>query len=247
MDFQVGYIITAFVAGVLTILSPCVLPLLPIVISGSLNQKKSFLKPLRIILALAVSVIVFSLLLRASTTLLGVPSWLWQWLSGSILIVFGVLTLFPNMWDRFVSIIGLKKSSNKLLSKSLTKEGAVGDFLVGASLGPVFTSCSPAYIAIVAIILPLNWWVGFFYLICFVFGLVIVLFLIALLGQRFVSKLSIVNSPTGWFKKSLGLIFIIVGLLIISGYDKKIEAYLIERGLYEWLVDVEDDLPSYDG
>lgn len=246
MDFQLGYIITAIIAGVLTILSPCVLPLLPIVISGSLDSKKSFLKPLRIIGALAISVIIFSILLKASTALLGVPSWVWKWVSGIILVTFGIVTLFPNLWTVLIAKIGLKKSSDKLLSKSLKKGGAAGDILVGASLGPVFTSCSPTYLAIVGIILPQNWLIGSIYLLGFVLGLVVVLILIAVLGQRFVAKLNVLNNPKGWFKKILGLIFILVGVLIIAGYDKKIESYLVEKGLYDWLINLEDNLPSHE-
>ena len=246
MEIQYGYLFTSLVAGVLTVLSPCVLPILPIVISGS-TSTKSILKPLRIISALAVSIIVFSLLLKASTAFLGVPGYVWRYVSGGILIIFGILALWPNLWEKIVDRLGLKKSSHKLLNKGVLKGGVAGDLLVGASLGPVFSSCSPTYLAIVGIIIPQqSWWVGFLYLLIFVAGLVLILFIIALFGQKAVSKLSSFNNPRSWFRRISMIIIVVVGISILMGWDKEIEAFLIEKGLYDWLINFEDSLPSID-
>lgn len=244
MEIQYGLLFASLVAGVLTVLSPCVLPILPIVIGGS-TASKSIARPLRIIAALAVSVIAFSLLLKASTTLIGVPGYVWRWLSGSILIVFGILTLWPNLWEKIVDRLGFKQSSHKLLSKGALKGGVAGDLLVGASLGPVFTSCSPIYLWIVATAIPQqSWTVGLIYLFTFVIGLVSILFLIALFGQKVVSKLAFFSKPDGWFRRILALIFITVGVLIFMGWDKDVEAFLIEKGLYNWLINLENGLPG---
>lgn len=242
-ELQYGFLLTSLIAGFLTVLSPCVLPVLPIVISGSL-EKRSFLKPLRIIAALIVSIIVFSILLKASTILLGVPSFVWRWLSGGILVIFGLFILCPDLWTRLIEKLNLNQASQKLLNRGIRREGAAGDFIVGAALGPVFTSCSPAYAYIVAISLPTNWVVGFVYLLVFSLGLAAVLIMIALLGQKFIGKLKALSNPKGWFKKIIALIFIVVGLLVITGYDKRVEAYLVERGFYDWLINIEDSLPT---
>ncbi len=242
MEVQYSFLFVSFIAGILTVLSPCVLPLLPIVIGGS-TKSKSISKPLRIIAALAVSVIAFSLLLKASTTLIGVPGYVWRWLSGGILIVFGILTLWPNLWEKAVDRLGFKESSHKLLGKGVLKGGVAGDLLVGASLGPVFTSCSPIYLWIVATVIPQqSWTVGLIYLLAFVVGLAAILFLVALFGQKVVSKLAFFSKPDGWFRRILALIFITVGILVFMGWDKNIEAFLIEKGLYDWLINLENSL-----
>ena len=244
VQFSLLFLVTTLIAGILTVVSPCVLPLLPIVIGGS-TFSKSLAKSLRIIGALAVSVIVFSLLLKASTTLIGVPDHYWRWLSGGILIIFGILTFFPGLWDGLVEKAGLKKSSHKLLSRSTAKGGIVGDLFIGAALGPVFTSCSPAYLYVVGVVIPQqSWFFGFIYLLSFVIGLSLVLFLVALFGRKFISKVSALNNPKGWFKRILAVIFVTVGVLVFAGWDKDIEAYLVERGLYDWLVEFEDRLPD---
>ncbi|MCH2189096.1 hypothetical protein MK079_04695, partial [Candidatus Gracilibacteria bacterium] len=47
------------------------------------------------------------------------------------------------------------------------------------------------------------------------------------------AKLRGVSDPKGWFKKILGILFILVGLGIAFGLDKKIEAHLIESGFFD--------------
>ena len=245
--FSVGFLFTAFIAGILTVLSPCVLPMLPIVISGSVATK-SLAKAGRIIGALAVSVTAFSLLLKASTVLFNVPDDVWRWLSGSILILFGILTFWPQLWDKLSDLLGLKKSSHKLLGKGLAKSGAAGDLLVGASLGPVFTSCSPAYLSILGYItLQQDLLFGLIYLLAFVIGLSLILFLVAIFGQKFVSKIAALSNPKSYFKRILAVVFVMVGVLVFAGWDKDVEIFLLDRGLYDWLIDLEDNLPQLPG
>ena len=221
--------------------------MLPIVLSGSVAAK-SLAKAGRIIGALAVSVVAFSLLLKASSVLLGVPDDVWRWLSGSILILFGILTFWPQLWDKLSDLLRLKKSSHKLLGVGLSKSGVAGDLLVGASLGPVFTSCSPAYLSILGYIsLQQNWLFGLIYLLTFVAGLCAILFLVAIFGQKFVSKIAALSNPKSWFKRILAVVFVLVGILIFAGWDKDIEIFLLDRGLYDWLIELEDKLPELPG
>ena len=104
----------AFVAGVLTTLAPCVLPLLPVIVGGSVvgvagdgpdpvaasrggatavRARTRWLtdlrRPLVITASLGVSIVAFTLLLRASTSLIGIPPEIWSYLSGGILILLG--------------------------------------------------------------------------------------------------------------------------------------------------------------
>ena len=62
----------SFIAGVLTILAPCVLPLLPIIIGGSLTEK-SIKRPIIITVSLALSIVLFTLILKVSTAFITIP------------------------------------------------------------------------------------------------------------------------------------------------------------------------------
>ena len=130
-------------------------------------------------------------------------------------------------------------SANQNLAKSANKKWVKGSILVGMSLWPVFSSCSPTYGIILGIILPASFAVGILNLFSYVLWLAVVMLAIALLGQKFVAKLKWASDPNGLFKKILWVIFLIVGLAIMFGWDKTFEAYLIEQG-YLWVSELEN-------
>jgi len=178
-------LIASFVAGLLTILAPCVLPVLPVIIGGAMTSGKSGVRrPLIIVSALAISIFGFTILLKASTLLLGIPQSVWQFLSASIIIGLGVSYVFPTVWERLSLSSGAAVRSQEVLSSANRRDGAAGAVLTGAALGPVFTSCSPTYLFIVAAILPAEFWLGIAYLSAYVVGLALILLLAALLGSR---------------------------------------------------------------
>ncbi|MBT3539102.1 redoxin domain-containing protein [Candidatus Parcubacteria bacterium] len=216
----------------MTILAPCILPVLPIVLGRSVEGNNKY-KPLIISGSLAVSVVVFTLLLKASTALIDIPFSTWSYVSGGIIIFFGLITLFPSPWEKLSSFFKFSIKSNKVLGKNSQKKGVVGDILVGASLGPVFSSCSPTYFLIIATVLPQNYFVGTIYIIAYALGLSLMLLLIGYIGQKFASKLTSLANPKGLFKRILGILFLIVGIAIITGYDKKVEAKLLDTGFID--------------
>ncbi len=219
----------SFVAGVLTVLAPCVLPVLPIIIGGAV-QNRERRNPYIITGSLAVAVVLFTLLLKFSTLFVNIPSQVWSITSGVIIIFFGFITIFPNFWDRFNFKFALSANSDKLLLQSTRQSGHLGDMLIGLSLGPVFSSCSPTYFLILATVLPQSLSKGILDLVAYAFGLSLVLLLISLLGQRFVTYARFAADPRGIFKRSLGVMFVVIGLIIFTGTDKQIQVFLANHG-----------------
>lgn len=240
-------LILSFIAGVLTVAAPCILPLLPIIVGGSVSSdeadnKKRWYRPLVVTTSLAVSVVVFTLLLKATTTLLGVPQMVWSLISGVIVITLGLNLLFPMMWEKLMIATRLPISSNKLLGKTVGENGVGKDILTGAALGPVFSSCSPTYALIVAAVLPESFGRGLLYLIAYALGLASVLLLVAIAGQAAVRKLGWLSDPHGWFRRIMGILFIIVGMAVLFGVDKKFQAYVLESGWYDPIMRLEQSL-----
>ncbi len=223
-------LIIAFLSGVLTVLAPCVLPILPIILGASVEDDKNKYTPYIIIASLSVSILIFSLLLKASTVLIGVSPTFWKSFSGWLIIGLGIITLFPNLWKNLSTKLGFSDNSNKLLNKSSSKNGTLKYVLMGFALGPVFSSCSPTYALILAIILPAGFLIGITSLIAYILWLAAILLAIAIFGQKLVKNLKWASDPNGIFKKILWVIFIFVGIAIISGYDKKIEAAILDAG-----------------
>lgn len=242
---MIELLIVSFVAGILTVLAPCILPLLPIIIGGASLQngaKKSVsLKhPLIIITSLVASIIIFTLLLKATTALLGVPTIVWSYISGGIVLLFGLNLLFPALWEKFMLATGLSLAANRMMGQSQTQSGYKKDILLGAALGPVFNSCSPTYALIVAVILPTSFTTGLGYLAAYAIGLGLILLLVSVFGSVLVQKLKWMSNPHGAFQKTIGAIFIVVGIGIILGFDKSIQTYVLDNGWYDPIMKLEE-------
>lgn len=241
-------LILSFIAGVFTVAAPCVLPLLPVIIGGSLlnpigeKPERQWLRPLVITGSLALSVITFTLLIKATTALLGVPQIVWQIISGILVLLLGLNYVWPRAWELLSARSGLFNRSNQILGLAHQKHGLLGAVLIGAALGPVFSSCSPTYALIVATILPVSFAQGFVYLIAYALGMSSVLLLVAYVGQAFTTKLGWLTNPNGWFKRFVGILFIAVGLMVIFSIDKKIQAYVLEQGWYDPISRLEERL-----
>lgn len=250
-DLTLGYLVVSLLAGMLTVLQPCVLPLLPLIVGG-IDDRRSLARPLAIILSLGASIIIFTLLLKASTALLGVPDAFWRWFSGGILLVFGLSIMLPAVWVWLIAKLRFKSQAQQLLGSGLTRGGWGGYSVVGFALGPIFFSCSPTYAAIVAVALPASPGVGLVYLLVYVLGLIGVLFLISLGGQVIAGKLGFLSNPKGWFMRSIGILMIVTGLAILpsvsiggfrlTGFYRDIEVWLIERGVYDPVINLEQNL-----
>ena len=207
------------------------LPVLPVIIGGSVAEEDKK-KPYIVIASLSVSLVVFTLLLKASTLLIMVPPSFWAIITGGIVLIFGIFTLFPHLWEKISEKLRISSASNAFLHNSSQKSGIGGSILIGAALGPVFSSCSPTYALIVATVLPQSFLSGLFYIIVYVIGLALMLLLVSIFGQRLVSKLRWLADPESKFKKGMGVLFILIGLLIVTGTEKKIETYFVESGVY---------------
>lgn len=240
-------LVVAFVAGVLTVAAPCVLPLLPVIVGGTAARtsadaevaQRQWYRPLLVAAGLAVSVIAFTLALKATTALLGVPPLVWQIIAGGLVIAFGVTLVAPRLWERVMLATGLQARSAATLDRASRRGGPVGDLLLGAALGPTFSSCSPTYALIVAAILPVSFGEGLGAIIAYAVGLAVALLLITLLGQAFARRLGWLNRPDGLFRRIVGIVMIVVGVAVILGLDKIAQATILDLGWYAPIENLE--------
>lgn len=209
-------------AGGLTVLAPCVLPFLPVIVGGSLQGERR--RPFIVAAALVVSLLAFTILLKATTVAIGVDPRVWSIVSGVLVVLLGIAMLFPGLWAGISQRSGLNQASHKLLDSAKEKRsGTWSAILTGIALGPVFSSCSPTYAWVIAAVLPANPATGMIYLALYCLGVASALLAISLLGRKLISKLGWAVNPTGWFQRTVAILFIIVGLFVATGFDKKIE------------------------
>jgi cytochrome c biogenesis protein CcdA len=204
---------------------------LPVIVGGSIGKPSAEARKRAYLIAasLGASVIVFTLLLRATTALIDIPALTWQLVSGIILIGLGMVSIFPKLWDAFSAKLSLQRRSNKQLVAARERGGTAGAILTGAALGPVFTSCSPLYLYVIVAVLPASFAEGVVLLLAYAIGLCGTLLLVSLLGQKVIGKARWIANPDGNFKRLLGIIFVLVGIAVILGIDKDLQFWILEN------------------
>ena len=232
----------SLLAGIMTILAPCIFPLLPILIGSSADGSSNKNRAFTVIISLLVSITVLTILIHGTSNVLGLSQGLLRLVSAVIILFVGAVSLFPMWWNKLSLLLKFESSSNGMLAKAMGKNGRSRDILTGAALGPVFSSCSPTYGLIIGTILPQSFLTGLVYLLWYIVGLGLMFTLIALLGQRFTSKLSWATDPNGWFKRAIGLLFVVIGVAILFNLDKSFEAWLLGFDFYTNLVEFEINL-----
>ncbi len=227
--------IVSFLAGVLTVIAPCVLPVLPVILWGTINES-NYRRIITIILSFVVSIILFTFLLKISTVFIGIDQQTWKILSGIILIIFGTISIFPQRRDQLKLYLNVWSISWPSESQSLWWQ-----ILLWASLWPIFTTCSPTYTLIIATILPLSLVTWTISIVLYALWLGIAVWLIAVFGRTLIRRLNLVSNSDWRFKKWLGILIVLTGIAIITGFDKQIETRIIDAW-WLWVTSFEERL-----
>jgi cytochrome c biogenesis protein CcdA len=134
---------TAFLEGFLITVSPCVLSILPIVLTSSIEGGKW--RPVGVILGLMASFIFFSLFIGQIFLVLGIRPEFLRLAASIIIFVFGLIMIFSTLGDRFANLTGrVTKLGNWVAAFGHDIKhfnGLVSGLMVGASLGLIWTPC----------------------------------------------------------------------------------------------------------
>ena len=236
---MLSLLFVSFIAGVLTAFVPCIFPLIPVVVGGSVSDNKR--NPYIAIGSLVVAIVLFTILIKTSSDLLGVPREFWIYFSGVLVSLVGLTFIFPTLWAKIPIIKRIFKGSNTLLAKGHMQSGVIGDIVIGSALAPAFTSCSPTYFLILAVILPNSILEGSVYLFAYALGVGTILLFITLIGQSVIQKLGWLSDGKNIIRKIIGVIVLFVGIMLITGYDKVFEAWILDIGFID-LIGAEEKL-----
>jgi len=219
-------ILFAFLGGVVTILSPCILPILPIILSGSVGGGKN--KPYGIVLGFIASFTFFTLFLTTIVRLTGVSPNILRNVSVVILAVFGLSLIVPqiqakieHMFSRFASRVPNQQK----------REGFGGGIIVGFSLGLLWTPCVGPILASV-ITLALTGSVNaaaFIITLAYALGTALPMLAIMYGGRQLLNRTPWLTSNLGNIQKGFGVVMIITAGLILFNVDRGIQSYLLEK------------------
>ncbi|NVN85389.1 MAG: sulfite exporter TauE/SafE family protein [Rhodopseudomonas sp.] len=228
----------AFLAGLLSILSPCVLPLVPIVLGAAVTAHRY--GALALAAGLALSFTAIGLLLAVAGFGLGIDAGMFRVGAAAIMIAIGAVLLVP-LWQARLSAAGSPLSgwADRRFG-GVASSGLGGQFAIGLLLGAVWSPCVGPTLGAASLLAAQGRDLPTVALTMAIFGIGAALPLV-LLGQISRATLMAVRdrllSAGKLGKVLLGAAFILIGAAIISGADKKIEAVLVEASP-QWLTNL---------
>lgn len=235
-------LLLSFVAGLLTVLAPCVLPMLPVIVGGTLAQGGGHHRAITMVTSLALSLFIFTLILKVSTALISIPTTFWTYISGGIITFIGISFLFTGVWEKMIGMTSLGSWSNRLVGQGYLRQTRWGDVIMGSALGPVFATCSPIYFAIIATVLPVSMVTGITYLIAYVAGIAVIMLCVIIGGNKVLSRFNMLADPRGIFKRIIGIVLVIVGIAIMTGYDKELQKRIVTSNSFFDVTQIEERL-----
>src|SRR3989344_511310 len=219
-------ILFAFLAGVVTILSPCILPILPVILSSSLTGSKK--RPLGVVTGFIISFTFFTLFLSLIVKSLGIPAGALRSFSIIIILIFGLGLLLPNfqaLLERFFTYFS--RFSPKLKEDS----GFVGGVLIGASIGLVWTPCVGPILASIISLAITGSVSGQAALITFPYSLGTAIPMLAIVygGRNLLNKVPWLTRNTAKIQKVFGVLMILIALAIFFNFDRKFQTYILDK------------------
>ncbi|HZW36814.1 MAG TPA: cytochrome c biogenesis CcdA family protein, partial [Candidatus Deferrimicrobiaceae bacterium] len=140
--------ILAVLAGALTVLSPCILPILPALLSASASEGFRH-RPFWIVLGLAISFTVFGTVFSVFGTFLGLSNAALRYAAMAILLFFGFSLLWPRLWENLGTRMSALAQKIPGADRPPAEQGRSGALLVGASLGLVWAPCAGPILGII--------------------------------------------------------------------------------------------------
>ncbi|MEL7189331.1 MAG: cytochrome c biogenesis CcdA family protein [Pseudomonadota bacterium] len=228
----------SFVAGLVTILNPCVLPLVPILVASALG--KSRMGPLALAGGLVTSFTLFGFTVIAFGYSLGINEQVVRMFAGGMLAAAGLVLLVPQAQAALsaaaapISNFGNQKLAN------ISGDGWYGQYAVGLLLGIVWAPCVGPTLGVAIAAASSGEDLASSFIIFLVFGLGVAASILAFaygsrkaLGERRKSLQSLAR----YGKPLFGATLMIVGVMVLTGFDKVIEIALLDTlppGLIEF-------------
>lgn len=238
MAFGAGTYLLGYLAGVLSTLSPCVLPLLPILVAAALSQHRY--GPLALAGGLTLSFAAIGLFIATIGISLGLDQTLFRQGAAILLLGFGVVLLSPRLQAQFAgATAGLSDSGHGLLAR-MRAQGWLGQFLVGLVLGVVWSPCVGPTLGAAGTLAAQGTHLAPIALLMLVFGLGAGTPLVALGALSREAMLRIrgrLLQAGKWGKGLLGCILLLLGLSILTGWDHRFEALITDHSP-QWLVEL---------
>lgn len=228
MDFGLGTYVLGFLAGAATLLSPCVLPILPILIASALSRHR--LGSTMLALGLSLSFALVGIFIATLGASIGLGASTFRQVAAALMVLFGIVMLSSRLQEVFSRLSSRVGSTGQQALGFIKGDGLMSQFLIGLLLGMVWSPCVGPTLGAATTLAAQGKNLGNIALLMMVFGLGAGLPLLAISlvsGASMTRMRSSLVSLGSVTKSVLGVCFVLVGALILTGLDRKLEAAVL--------------------
>ena len=219
----------AFLAGFVTVLSPCILPVLPLMLSAGVGQGRY--RPLGIIVGLVISFSFFTLALTALVHATGVSPDFLRYAAIICIALFGVTMVFPKIGDWFaVHTAGVAKVGTILQEKSvLAGTGFLSGFVFGIALGLLWTPCAGPILAAITTLVATRAITFYAALVTFSYsiGTAVPMFFITYGGSKIINATTNLSHYSERIRQVFGILMILGALAIAFHADVVLQQFTL--------------------
>lgn len=225
----------AALAGVLSSLSPCVLPILPIVLGAAASEHRR--GPLALAAGLAVSFVIIGMFIATVGFSVGLTGDVFRIAAAVIMVLIGIVLLVPQFSMRLAAAGGPAGNWVEQRFGGFSTSGLSGQFALGLLLGAVWSPCVGPTLGAASVLAAKGENLGQVALTMLVFGIGagLPLALLGTLSREALMKWRNKMLEAGSKGKMIfGAVLLVAGTLVLSGLDKTVESYLVDASP-EWL------------
>ncbi len=224
-----GSIALAFLAGVLSTLSPCVLPLLPLVLGTAVSAHR--FGPAALAAGLATSFVAIGLFVATIGFSIGLDGGVFRIVAAALLTIFGVMLMASTLQTRLAVAAGPVGDWADRRFGGFATNGLQGQFAVGLLLGAVWSPCVGPTLGAASLLATQgkDLWHVAAVMITFGISAALPLLILGIVSRETMMRWREKLHRSGKRGKILlGAILLAIGLLILTGADKRLETFLVE-------------------
>lgn len=228
----------AFLAGILSTLSPCVLPLLPVVIAGAVSEHR--LGPTALAGGLAISFVVIGMLIATVGYGIGLDAQSFRPIAALLLTAVGIVLLVPPLQTQLALAAGPASSWAENTFGGFDSRDLRGQFALGLLLGGVWSPCVGPTLGAASLLAAQgkDLIVVFVTMLAFGLGAALPLLLLGLLSRETIMRWRGRLMDTGKIgKMMLGALLVLTGGMILTGFGKRLEAAFLDAAP-GWLTEI---------
>ena len=221
-----------FIAGVLIVFSPCILPALPLIAVGALQRGR--MGPLMLAAGLIIGFVVVGTALSVLSSLLGFTTVIWREIAAWIMICFGLMLLISVLKTRWQFLLAPMAGMADSVGRRVDRWGLLGQLFIGMLLGVLWSPCvGPALGAAITLASTSQHWLqAASMMMVFAVGTSVPLLAVSYISRSFVKRLIHVSPVV---LPALGAFFILVGICILMHWDQSAQAFLFKHIPHWWL------------